>query len=209
MDTIAQLPSSCPSTTVALCTKNFPEFAGTQQTIKAFLQPHRNSTPDQAALTSPQRRTAPAQRSITAFFTSSTSPKPKQNTSRSTQNTQKATQSSVFRSPPLDLSFEALEAVGAKRKADATQWQQFLSGRPPPTPSCHCGQPTVQRSVTKPGENRGRKFFVCSKPVVWHDIYRYQISVDVELFMIAWHDRARRATQMRDAISSCGPTSVR
>ncbi|KAL8293238.1 hypothetical protein RQP46_000932 [Phenoliferia psychrophenolica] len=30
-------------------------------------------------------------------------------------------------------------------------------------PSCHCGQPSVQRTVAKEGETKGRKFFVCSK----------------------------------------------
>ncbi|KAG6963236.1 hypothetical protein JG687_00006683 [Phytophthora cactorum] len=37
------------------------------------------------------------------------------------------------------------------------QWAQVLNGRPPPTPLCDCGQPTVLRSVLKANENWGRK----------------------------------------------------
>jgi hypothetical protein len=32
------------------------------------------------------------------------------------------------------------------------------------SPPCRCGEPSVQRTVTKPGDNLGKVFFTCAKP---------------------------------------------
>ncbi|GLD93183.1 hypothetical protein PINS_up001775 [Pythium insidiosum] len=161
---IVQLSDPSTVKSASLCAKFFTEFAGKQQTIKAFLStssdtpPHPfttiSSNPVNGRNTTPKPR---GQQSITAFFGSQQSRK------------QPKTPPKVSTAQPLGATSEPIDPVFAHLKrqlADAEQdkWKAVLSGQAPKTPMCHCGQPTVMRSVLKTNENWGRKFYVCTRP---------------------------------------------
>lgn len=186
MDAVVQFPfdAEAPGPTAALCAKYFTEFAGTQQSIKSFLvQPGTSDSREasssiataeaavaatnssRAASRSRPRSALSTQRSIASFFTAS-SARSSSTTSAIPASAAASSASNGLRFEHFDGAFEVMAAIGSKRKAEVNEWRQVLSGRPPPTPLCYCGQPTVLRSVLKAGENRGRKFFVCTKPAV-------------------------------------------
>jgi hypothetical protein len=45
------------------------------------------------------------------------------------------------------------------------------------SPPCRCGEPSVQRTVTKPGDNLGKVFFTCPKPRCVFE-HRQQCNID-------------------------------
>ncbi|KJH48144.1 GRF zinc finger [Dictyocaulus viviparus] len=51
------------------------------------------------------------------------------------------------------------------RKAIATSRRGPLSGTETANKVCNCGALAVQRTVMKEGQNKGRKFWTCAKPV--------------------------------------------
>ena len=62
---------------------------------------------------------------------------------------------------------ELLTVVKQNAKAQiaksSASWGQLLTG-PVPPPQCAHGEPTVERTVLKPGMNLGKKFYVCRRP---------------------------------------------
>jgi hypothetical protein len=215
MDSDVRFPMhpTAPRPTAALCAKYFTEFAGMQQSIKSFLvQPGgsdsqtataSSSGVEAAASRGRKRSVTSTQRSIASFFSVSSTKPPRQ--SPATPANDIAPLSSDH--PGVEY-VEVMAAIGSKRKAEAQEWQQVLNGRPPPTPPCHCGQPTVLRSVVKAGENRGRKFFVCTKPAVRHSTAR-RGGCSMDSHRGHAHVRARRGTQTRGASFSSGQTRSR
>ncbi|CAI5733058.1 unnamed protein product [Peronospora destructor] len=154
----------------ALCAKNFVEFSGTQQSINAFVVRSQPAIDDQDAgkgsaflLASsgasselrPKTKATRGQQSITSYFSDGAAKR-------------KATPSGKYSWAEEGSSvYQMLSEKSAKGKLaeeGKLKWQQVLSGRPPPTPMCYCGQSTVLRSVMKANDNRGRKFYVCTKP---------------------------------------------
>ncbi|GMF38102.1 unnamed protein product [Phytophthora fragariaefolia] len=166
--------------TPALCAKNFVEFSGTQQSIKSFIVRSQGEIQNQDAVndacgtsssssftasgvSKPKKRVHTGQQSITSFFSNAgakrKSPLP-DNWVKSNDS------SSVYQI--ISGGVQIVHRTTKRKTAEEGQleWQQVLSGKPPPTPLCYCGQPTVLRSVVKANENWGRKFYVCTKPAV-------------------------------------------
>ncbi|GMF22414.1 unnamed protein product [Phytophthora fragariaefolia] len=116
-----------------------------------------------SGVSKPKKRVHTAQQSITSFFSNAgakrKSPLP-DNWVKSNDS------SSVYQI--ISGGVQIVHRTTKRKTAEEGQleWQQVLSGKPTPTPSCCCGQPTVLRSVAKANENRGRKFYVCTKPAV-------------------------------------------
>ncbi|DAZ93116.1 TPA: hypothetical protein N0F65_012822 [Lagenidium giganteum] len=153
----------------ALCSKYYAEFAGKQQNIKSFLRrdlcsvraPSTNDAIKTTLSGSRKRGTSSSgQKSIKSFFSSSGL----SSSRASSHPTNEGHQKSSF-------DFELAWAIKASLKRQRThdqdqqlQWKQVLTGQPPPTPLCHCNQPTVLRAVLKHNDNWGRKFYVCTKP---------------------------------------------
>ncbi|KAG4057747.1 hypothetical protein PC123_g7245 [Phytophthora cactorum] len=150
--------------TAALCAKNFVEFSGTQQSIKSFVV-RRHSTTDAENHSEQglkyQMRPSPSskkrgQQSITSFFSHT-------GTKRKPRKESWGEESATYRM--YSSAVRIVEMANRKSAEEGKlQWAQVLNGRPPPTPLCDCGQPTVLRSVLKANENWGRKFYVCTKP---------------------------------------------
>ncbi|KAJ8575923.1 hypothetical protein ON010_g3289 [Phytophthora cinnamomi] len=164
--------------TAALCAKNFVEFSGTQQSIKSFVVRSKGAmenqdevndlgntqaSPDHTAggVSRPKRRINQGQQSITSFFSSAGA---KRKSPSLGENGEGKDCSSVYQL--FSRGVQIVHRTTKRKNAEEgkLEWQQVLSGRPPPTPLCHCGQPTIIRSVVKVNENWGRKFYVCSKP---------------------------------------------
>lgn len=59
-------------------------------------------------------------------------------------------------------SDDILEQI-KRREKSANAWRKLLSG-PPPPPLCRHGNPSVLKSVSKSGDNKGRTFFSCAYP---------------------------------------------
>lgn len=62
-----------------------------------------------------------------------------------------------------NATVSSVPTSAARRKETAEAWRKLLSG-PPPPPLCKHGKRCVLKTVTKPGENKGRTFFSCSYP---------------------------------------------
>eukprot|EP00644_Phytophthora_capsici_P004218 jgi/Phyca11/109958/e_gw1.17.253.1 len=136
-------PSSNHGITAALCAKNFVEFSGTQQSISSF------------------KRQNSGQQSITSFFSHTQTNRTASSSAKDFWSEQElSTYQMVSGSVQLTERSTSRKPVEEER----LEWTRILSGRPPPTPLCYCGQPTVLRSVLKANENWGRKFYVCTKP---------------------------------------------
>ncbi|OWZ18710.1 Exodeoxyribonuclease III [Phytophthora megakarya] len=158
---------------LSLCAKNYLEFSGTQQSIKSFVVRSHNATdagenlehssPERFPVgdSLPKKRINNGQRPITSFF-SHTGTKRK---SLSARNDYWSEGSDVYKMFSNEARIVEKSASRKSVEKGKLEWAQFLSGKPPPTPLCHCGQPTVLRSVLKVNENWGRKFYVCTKPV--------------------------------------------
>lgn len=163
--------------TAALCAKNFVEFSGIQQSIKSFVVrsqtaiENRDAGNDALTCTGtsvsgvprPKKRINRGQQSITSFF-SHTGSKRKSPSSGKDSWTKEG--STVYEMLSRGVRIVEKSAKRKPTEERKLEWQQVLSGRPPPTPVCYCGQATVLRSVTKTNENWGRKFYVCTKPAV-------------------------------------------
>ncbi|CAH0477822.1 unnamed protein product [Peronospora belbahrii] len=155
----------------ALCAKNYVEFSGTQQSIEAFVVQSQNTIENQntgasftflsaspgafgsGKLRSKSRKNC-GQQSITSYFSHRVA-------KRKSTSPGKLSEIEGFLADQMLSKKSAKDKVAEEGKI---KWQQVLSGRPPPTPMCYCGQPTVLRSVLKANDNRGRKFYVCTKP---------------------------------------------
>ncbi|POM60668.1 Exodeoxyribonuclease III [Phytophthora palmivora] len=151
--------------TASLCAKNYLEFSGTQQSIKSFVVRSRDDTRNDVDHASPEPRSKKrinhSQQPITSFFRHAGT---KRKNRSSCNNSSSEEGLAVYK-----MFYDGIQIVekSTNRKPaeeEKQEWAQFLSGRPPPTPLCYCGQPTVLRSVVKVNENWGRKFFVCTKP---------------------------------------------
>jgi hypothetical protein len=170
-------PNANVGITAALCAKNFAEFSGTQQSIKSFVVRNRGangnvegasdsqaspapSSGSGAAVSKPKRRASRGQQSITSFFSQAGV---KRKSPSFAREGEAATRYQAFSG---GVTIVARTTKGKTAEEGKLEWQQVLSGRPPPTPLCHCGLPTVLRSVAKANENWGRKFYVCTKPAV-------------------------------------------
>ncbi|EGZ23668.1 hypothetical protein PHYSODRAFT_481346 [Phytophthora sojae] len=129
--------------TAALSAKNFVEFSGTQQSIKSF------------------KRINQCQQSITSFFSSAGIKRKSPPADKWVGGDDDSSAYQLFSSGVQIVHRSSKRKTAEEGKLE---WQQVLSGRPPPTPLCYCGQPTVLRSVVKANENWGRKFYVCTKP---------------------------------------------
>ncbi|CAH0491333.1 unnamed protein product [Peronospora farinosa] len=155
----------------ALCAKNFVDFSGTQQSIKAFVVRSQPATDNQDVVKGsaysvassgslgehrPKTRTSRGQQSITSYFSNGAA-------KRKAASPGKYSWTDDEDSRVYQMLSEK-SAKGKLAEEGKLKWQQVLSGRPPPTPMCYCGQPTVLRSVMKANDNRGRKFYVCTKP---------------------------------------------
>ncbi|CAI5723750.1 unnamed protein product [Hyaloperonospora brassicae] len=152
----------------ALCAKNFVEFSGTQQSIQAFVvrsppvPDNQHGGNDSNAFVrasgfgkQSKKQTNCGQRSITAYF------------NHAVAEQTMTSHHECYGSEEGRSVDQMLAVQSAKRKRveeGRLEWRHVLSGRPSPTPMCHCGQPTVLRSVVKANENWGRKFYVCTKP---------------------------------------------
>ncbi|KAK1939312.1 DNA-(apurinic or apyrimidinic site) lyase 2 [Phytophthora citrophthora] len=156
----------------ALCAKYFVEFSGTQQSISSFVVRNnsalyddndkmRSLTSPGHAVSRPKKRQNRGQQSITSFFSHT-------QTSRATPSSTKDFWSEQELSAyQMTSGAVQLSKRSTRRKPveeEKLEWTRVLSGKPPPTPLCYCGQPTVLRSVLKANENWGRKFYVCTKP---------------------------------------------
>ncbi|KAF4042201.1 GRF zinc finger [Phytophthora infestans] len=147
--------------TAALCARNFAEFSGTQQSIKSFFARSHAENHLEQSLSPSLRSKKRGQQSITSFFNHTDTRKRKLSTFREKSWDE---ESSTYR---MDSGAVRIVKTTENRKSaeeGKLEWAQVLNGRPPPTPLCHCGQPTVLRSVIKTNENWGRKFYVCTKP---------------------------------------------
>ncbi|TMW63426.1 hypothetical protein Poli38472_002367 [Pythium oligandrum] len=170
--------------TASLCARFYAEFSGKQQTIKSyFAQPtadednqasesrfltYDSSTSSSKKFKGGKQRSG--QQSIMSFFAqpSKTNGVKKSVIVGSVKTTELPSSVPESNYPQeIQSNPEWMMILGSKRKAseeEQNKWKQVLSGQPPKTPMCHCGQPTVMRSVLKINENWGRKFFVCTKP---------------------------------------------
>jgi AP endonuclease-2 len=166
--------------TAAFCAKFYMEFAGKQQKIKQFfsISSLSEQKKSQSALSSPiiahhitcrstllkkrksssSSSTTNQQKSIKSFFT--------------VNNTESSTSTTTLSTNDIPVSFAFIEDQsknGAEAAVAAVDeqilWSQLLNGKPPATPLCPCGVPSVQRIVLKKNSNWGRKFYVCRKPI--------------------------------------------
>ncbi|KAL7995769.1 putative AP endonuclease 1, endonuclease/exonuclease/phosphatase, Zinc finger, GRF-type [Plasmopara halstedii] len=146
--------------TAALCAKHFVEFSGTQQSIRSFVVRGHNMNDSEGQLRPlagylNPKRTNRGQQFITSFLSHTGS-----------KNKSSAKRKECWRE---NLAANYCEVVRISKKAafekPKEEWANVLNGRPPQVPLCKCGQPTVLRSVIKANDNRGRKFYVCTKPV--------------------------------------------
>ncbi|ETK89375.1 exodeoxyribonuclease III [Phytophthora nicotianae CJ01A1] len=153
--------------TAVLCAKKFAEFAGTQQSIKSFVVQSRSVGTENLSgqsVTSPVRSSLRSkkrgQQSITSFFSNSGTKRK----APSYREVSWSEESSTYRMFSESVRIVKTSENRKPAEKEKLEWAQVLNGRPPPTPLCHCGQPTVLRSVLKTNENWGRKFYVCTKP---------------------------------------------
>ncbi|XP_055356604.1 DNA-(apurinic or apyrimidinic site) endonuclease 2-like [Paramacrobiotus metropolitanus] len=174
----------CPS----LCTKYMPEFQGKQQTLHAFF---RSQTVTQEAEPSVKKlkltetvittnklvksaslnvTKSKGQMSLTNFFGKRTDVI---NAVVATNPVEASVKAESPASPDVVcLDTCSSQSSGASVVSDTTdsdsdaariQWQKLLKGpRPPPT--CHCGQACIMKKVNKKGPNKGKQFYLCSKP---------------------------------------------
>lgn len=87
------------------------------------------------------------------------------NTENTLANDLSLTQSCMDNSFSNSQSFHQSTSISAdeKRKESAKAWRKLLSG-PPEPPKCKHGNPCVLKTVTKPGDNKGKTFFSCAFP---------------------------------------------
>ncbi|TDH70930.1 hypothetical protein CCR75_001195 [Bremia lactucae] len=164
MSCVVDFASTKNSKTTALCARNYVEFSGTQQSIKSFIVQRdkldiKSCTKEAFGSSNLlQKKAKRGQQSISSFLTQT-------GTKRKSHMAGEEIRSKI--GSASHRTFNAVHCVDpVASKKSVEEWGLVLSGRPPPTPICFCGQPSIIRSVIKTGENRGRKFYVCTKPAV-------------------------------------------
>ncbi|OQR99111.1 DNA-(apurinic or apyrimidinic site) lyase [Achlya hypogyna] len=138
--TLAVADADAGPTTAAACAKFYPEFAGKQMRMQAFL----------GGKSSPRRpspragKSAWQQQTFRAFLTA---PPP-----------------TMILAPAEAGPTESIETI-AEFQSVARSWKALLPGRPPPPPLCSGHkEPSLLRTVLKRNDNYGRKFYICAKP---------------------------------------------
>ncbi|XP_004873613.1 DNA-(apurinic or apyrimidinic site) lyase 2 isoform X1 [Heterocephalus glaber] len=186
---VSSVPAKhCPP----LCTRFFPEFAGTQLKILRFLVPleHKPVLEQSALQLSNQTQ---VQKQQNKSCVRSTRPRLSQASSRRGQKNMTSyfrpssnhpQTSSDLKLPTLPLVGTLMttktpeeeeiakvveveiKASGAKEEKEALTsfWKSVLAG-PLPMPLCRGHrEPCVMRTVKKPGPNLGRRFYMCARP---------------------------------------------
>ncbi|RHY72610.1 hypothetical protein DYB34_003786 [Aphanomyces astaci] len=161
-------------TTAPACAKFFPEFAGTQQSLRGFLSRQPSSHIDVSSPQPPPARPPPALRqpSIASFFCTPKHP-PTRKVDR--PNDLAAQDDSIMLplSSPGTLNASNSNAVLGREsithldeyQSVAASWKSLLPGKAPPPPLCSGHKlPCVLRTVLKHNDNWGRKFYLCCRP---------------------------------------------
>lgn len=182
---VSSVPAKHPP---PLCTRFFPEFAGTQLKIVHFLVPleHKSVLEKSALQLSHQTQVQKRQNRFCIRLTRSqpsqaSSRKGQRNMTSYLQSSSSHHQTSSDLKLPLmgtlmtskTLEEEAIAKVvedeikdsEAKEKEALTSfWKSVLRG-PFPMPLCRGHrEPCIMRTVKKPGPNLGRRFYMCARP---------------------------------------------
>ena len=138
-----------PATRTAnYCSKNFPEFAGSQQKVSRFFNAARpDSTLKEPETKKAKVTTVKKQAKMSSFFKAAEKP-----TSRDEADTKHDRFCAV----------EATEKV-ERRATAAGAWKALFKG-PAAPPECKGhGEPAVLRTVKKKGPNMNRQFWCCAR----------------------------------------------
>ncbi|KAG9300268.1 hypothetical protein G9A89_011341 [Geosiphon pyriformis] len=166
-----------PTKPPRLCAKYLPKFSGKQQTLKNFFlktgtkEPkvivHKESFTTSLSKAKPRTFSNPktalpsAQASLDKFFKLSTIEESL--TSQEFDPKEGGQDISIedcFSSPIKRGEFEE----SSQRLDVKDQWKALFT--PPPVPKCKVhGEPCKSNRVNKTGQNNGRKFYVCSRPI--------------------------------------------
>uniref|UniRef100_T1J0E6 DNA-(apurinic or apyrimidinic site) endonuclease n=1 Tax=Strigamia maritima TaxID=126957 RepID=T1J0E6_STRMM len=140
------------SKTPFLCTKNWPEFAGKQQTLKSFFQKIDKTEKTNNSPLKKKQKTTTNQRTLSTFF--------KKQNRQETKNTESSSQSSQETKNRESSSQSSQET---KNTDAADKWKNmFKKTTAPPFCSGH-NEPSVLRTVKKSGANLGRQFYFSSQ----------------------------------------------
>ena len=78
------------------------------------------------------------------------------------QSTSFGSQDAPIDLDPLEISDEDIKVTTNKNTEVTSKWNALFTPKPIPNCNVH-GEPCKQYKVNKPGPNRGRRFYLCSR----------------------------------------------